>query len=241
MKRLLSTITLGVAAVLTGCASHPEQKPAYDYSAFRAAKPRSILVLPPLNHSNDVKGTNGMLAQSTRPLAEAGYYVLPVALTTETFRQNGMTVPEDIHAIAPRKLRDIFGADAVLKIEVTQYGSRYIVVDSITEVKAKAKLVSLVTGQQLWDGTVQVSDAAPANSQQGLLSALVGAAIKQISSTVKDDGFAMASNASHALLATHDNGGLLYGPYHPRYQSEITPAATPASAAASATTSKKAK
>ena len=36
---------LSIAAMLTGCAS---QK-SYDYSAIRESKPRSIVVLPPLN------------------------------------------------------------------------------------------------------------------------------------------------------------------------------------------------
>lgn len=40
-----------------------------------------------------------MKTQLTFPLAEAGYYVLPVALVDETLRQNGMTKPVDIHQI----------------------------------------------------------------------------------------------------------------------------------------------
>ncbi len=48
-------------ALLGGCA--PTK--SVDYSAFKQAKPRSILVLPPLNESPDVKATYSMLSQVT--------------------------------------------------------------------------------------------------------------------------------------------------------------------------------
>lgn len=83
-------------ALLGGCA--PTK--SVDYSAFKQAKPRSILVLPPLNESLDVKATYSMLSQVTFPLAEAGYYVVPVALADETFRQNGLTSAGDVHQVS---------------------------------------------------------------------------------------------------------------------------------------------
>ena len=67
-----------VAATLVGCASTPP-KP-YDYTAYRAANPQSILVLPPLNSSPDVKASNSVWAQAVFPLAESGYYVMPLSL-----------------------------------------------------------------------------------------------------------------------------------------------------------------
>src|SRR5471030_3532709 len=94
-------------AVLGGCVS-PK---TVDYSAYKQSRPKTILVLPPLNDSPDVKASYSMLSQVTFPLAEAGYYVLPIALVDETFRQNGLTTPADIHQAPADKLRNIFGAD----------------------------------------------------------------------------------------------------------------------------------
>ena len=62
--------------LLSGCAP----KKSYDYTAFRQSKPKSILVLLPKNESPDVKAGYGVLSQVTLPLAEAGYYVFPVAV-----------------------------------------------------------------------------------------------------------------------------------------------------------------
>ncbi|MGC8165122.1 GNA1162 family protein, partial [Salmonella enterica] len=83
------------------------QRPSYDYTAFKESKPTSILVLPPLNHSPDVKAGASLQSQITLPLAESGYYVLPVAVTNETFRQNGVTEAADIHALPIKKLHEI--------------------------------------------------------------------------------------------------------------------------------------
>lgn len=84
--KLLSV--LSIAALLSACAQ-PVKRP--DYAAFKQSRPRSILVLPPVNDTTDVGATYGMLSQMTLPLAEAGYYVVPVAVMDETFRQNGLT------------------------------------------------------------------------------------------------------------------------------------------------------
>ena len=167
MSRFLKLcIGLWVVAVVAGCA--PQK--TIDYSAFKQSRPSSIVVLPPLNESPDVKATYSMLSQITYPLAEAGYYVMPVALVDETFRHNGLTTPNDIHQVAPAKLREIFGADAALYISVIKYGTSYIVISSQTVVTATAKLVDLKTGTTLWTGTATASsDEGNNNSGGGLV------------------------------------------------------------------------
>ncbi|VEI44836.1 lipoprotein [Actinobacillus equuli] len=39
----------------------------------------------------DVKADTSVLARATYPLAELGYYVYPVSLVDEVFKQNGLT------------------------------------------------------------------------------------------------------------------------------------------------------
>ncbi len=151
-------------ALLGGCA--PTK--SVDYSAFKQAKPRSILVLPPLNESPDVKATYSMLSQVTFPLAEAGYYVVPVALADETFRQNGLTSAGDVHQVSPAKLREIYGADAALYVTVSDYGTRYMVISSATIVTASAKLVDLRSGTTLWTGSATASSEEGNGGNNGL-------------------------------------------------------------------------
>jgi hypothetical protein len=202
-----------VLVLVGGCAAHHN----IDYTAFRESKPRSILVLPPLNNSPDVRATYSFLSTVTRPLAEDGYYVFPVALVDQTFRENGLTTAGEIHQVPLDKLREIFGADATLYITVTQYGSVYRLIDSEVRVTAAAKLVDNRTGQLLWEGAATASDSESRNNSGGLIGALIYAFVKQVVSNIGDQGHPVARMTSYRLLSVRPNG-LLYGPRSPYYE-----------------------
>jgi len=207
--------TLVVVAALSACATPPA---AYDYTAFRQNRPVSMLVLPPVNETPEVTATYGVLSQVTLPLAEAGYYVVPVSLMDETFRQNGLNNPVEIHDVSPQKLREIFGADAAVYIKVTQYGTGYRVIASETRVTAQARIVDLRTGQLLWQGGATASSSEGRSSNQGGLAGLLAnALVTQIIETASDTSFKYAGVASQRLLS-HRNNGVLYGPRSPNYQ-----------------------
>ena len=213
-KILKSFVCLSVVILAAGCAAPVKQ---LDYTAYKQSRPKTILILPPLNESPDVKATYSMLSQMSYPLAEAGYYVLPVALVDETLKQNGMTTAADSHSIAPAKLQEIFGADAALYVTVSKYGSVYTVINSAVVVTANAKLMDLKSGALLWSGTASASSAEGSNSGGGLIGALVTAAVNQIVNNVTDRGFTIAGLTSQRLLSTHQPNGILYGPYSPKY------------------------
>lgn len=205
-----------LAALLTTACATPH--PAPDWPALRAAKPASILVLPPTNQSPDVIAPWAVLAQATVPLAESGYYVLPVTLVAETFKQNGLTQPAEMHAVALPKLRQIFGADAALYITVTRYGASYTVLDSAAVVSASAKLVDLRDGTVLWQGAASASNAEnQGQNQGGIVGLLVTAVVKQILNNVTDASWPVAGTMSRRLLSSGRPGGLLYGPRSPKY------------------------
>ena len=146
MKSSVLAVALS-ALVLAGCANHRPK--GYDYSALKQSDPRSILVVMPTSDSTDIRAESSVLAQATVPLAERGYYVFSVALVDEIFRQNGLTNGHDIQKAPIRKLREIFGADAVMYLHVEEYGASYQVVSSVTTVTVKGKLVDLKNSRTL--------------------------------------------------------------------------------------------
>ncbi|MFC3337582.1 DUF799 domain-containing protein [Paracandidimonas soli] len=215
MQRILSYIgSLTLLVWLTGCVTTDAN---LDYTAFRESKPASILVLPPLNSSIEVEATTAVLAQSTLPLAESGYYVVPVALMDETFRQNGLTEPEDIHQLPLNKLREIFGADSALYITVTEYGSQYAVLASTITVAADASLIDLRTGTTLWSGQKKVAQSSGGGS---LLGMLVQAVVDQVVNTLSDRSYQVAGVTTQMLLGAGQPGGILYGPRSPHYETQ---------------------
>jgi hypothetical protein len=205
-------------ALLSGCAHTPPEP--YDYSHFKASNPRSILVLPPVNKTPDVRASHSMLAQVTHPLAESGYYVLPVSLVNETLRENGVTEPAIAHGLPTAKLREIFGADAVLYMDITAYGTVYQVLNSHSTVTANARLVDLKTNRLLWEGRASASTAEQQNQQQGLLAMVINAAIQQIANTITEKSHEMAGITSQRLLRAGGPRDLLYGPRSPHHEQQ---------------------
>ncbi len=212
MSHYIVCLIIAMQGLLVGaCATLP------DYTNFRRHRPRSILVLPPLNESTAVEATYGYLSTVTLPLAEMGYYVFPVAVVDLFMKENGMPTAGEMHQAPLDKIREIIGADAVLYVIVEQYGSKYIVISSNTIVRVRAKLVDTRTGTLLWQGK--------ANAQQGsggsgsLLADAIAAVIHQAVSTATDKAHDV-SRTANVMLLTREKYGLLYGPYHPKYDAK---------------------
>lgn len=216
--RLAKFLLLGFLLLISACATQPVTQ--FDYTAFKASRPASILVLPPLNNSPEVEGGSAVMAQAIVPLSEAGYYVFPVTLVAETFKENGFTSAHDIHQINISKLQEIFSADAALYLTVQQYGSSYTVVDSKVTVEIEATLVDLKSGAVLWNGRSIANDAQNSSNQNGIIGMLVNAVVKQIVNSVSDTSFPVAGFASRRLLSGGMPNGVLYGPYSPKYQTD---------------------
>lgn len=195
--------------------------PAYDYTALRAAQPVSILVLPPTNLSPDVRASYALLAQMTYPLAEAGYYVVPVALMDAAFKENGVHNPAEAQSISAEKLHAIFGADAALYTEITEYGSSYQLIMSETAVAAHSRLVDLRSGMLLWEGNARASSAEQqSHNNGGLAGLLVQALVDQVVNNIMDQAYTYAGLTSQRLLSPRP-AGLLYGPRSPHYGKEV--------------------
>ncbi|PAW37464.1 hypothetical protein CIL06_17870 [Pantoea vagans] len=210
MKKWIALSGALMVLLLTGCA---QPKKPYDYTAFRASKPASILVLPAANTSPDINAAHSLNSLVTRPLAEAGYYVFPVAVVEETFQQNGLTSASDAQAVSAKRLNEIFHADSALYISISDYGSSYRVIDSVTTVTAKARLVDLRSGKEIWQGSATATDNEQGNNNNnGVIGILVSAAIKQISDNVTDKAHTVAGLTSNRLLSQNEQGGLLTGP-----------------------------
>ena len=216
--RILSALVLITS--LSACVSMP---PAHDYTAFKAANPASVIILPPLNNTPEVIAPYSVMTQLATPIAESGFYVFPVAMVNQTFNNNGLTQAADIQAVPTAKLKEIFGADTALYVTIDDYGTSYVVISSETRVTVTASLVDLETGNMLWTGAATASSAEQQNANSGgLVGMLVQAAVNQIFETVTDRGFDIAALTSARLLSAESYNGLLYGPRSPKYGQPVS-------------------
>jgi hypothetical protein len=215
MTGYLKFLALSATTVIfTGCAT---KQADVDYSAFRQYQPKSILVLPPLNNTSDLRATYSVMSSATLPLAEAGYYVFPVALVDQTFKENGLQNPGEMHQASPKKLNEIFGADAALYITITNYGATSALLGGDVVVTAQASLVDARTGTTLWEGKASASDAEGKQNQNGLVGLLIEGIINQIANSVSDPGYRIGRITNQRLLNAGPRG-LLPGPRSPKFE-----------------------
>ncbi len=195
---------------LISCATPPGN----DYSLFRARLPRSILVMPPLNESIDVNAPYIFLATITRPLANQGYYVFPVAMVDAFMKENGLASAYDMHNVSLNKIHEVFGADAVLYVTILDWGQKYLLLSSNTVVKSQARLVDVRSGQTLWSGEQYAVEGSGGGGN--LIAMAIVAVVTQIIDSLTDRTYELSRQANYSMIYDQDDGFLI-GPYHPGF------------------------
>jgi uncharacterized protein YdeI (YjbR/CyaY-like superfamily) len=121
-----------------------------DYSQLRQEDPHSILVIPATNKSVDVNAPDYFLATISQPLANRGYYVFPVNMVRSVMADDGLSDADMVHASDPRRLGQLFGADAIMYISIERWEAKYVVLSTKVTVELDYTLKSAKTGSVLW-------------------------------------------------------------------------------------------
>lgn len=194
--------------LLTGCIAQPVK---YDMSAFQAAAPRSILVVPTINKSLDVDAPNYVLSTLPVPLAEKGYYVFPVNTTKYVLEQEGMYEADRIHMQPPENLAKLFGADAVLYVTINRWDATYALIAATVTVDFDYRMVSK-DGTEIWKEhkTMQYS---PQNNNSGPpIAMLIGAIINAALTRAAPNYMPLTQQANQQVFVLGQNA-LPDGPY----------------------------
>jgi len=204
MKLILCLITL----VLAGCANAPVKK---DLSAFVAAAPRSILVVPIVNKSLDVDAPNYLLSTLSIPLAEKGFYVFPVNTVKFVLEQEGYYEGEQVHKQSPAELAKLFGADAVLYVTINRWDAQYALVTTTVTVEFDYRIASR-DGSEIWQ-TKQRMIYQPQNTNTGNpIANLVAAAVAAALTRAAPNYLPLAKKANYQALIIGPNA-IPNGPY----------------------------
>jgi hypothetical protein len=202
------TIAL-VSVCLAGCVGQPVKR--QDMSAFEAAAPRSILVVPVVNKSLDVDAPNYVLSTLPVPIAEKGYYVFPVNTTKYVLEQEGMYEAERIHNESPEALAKLFGADAILYVTINRWDATYAVIAATVTVDFDYKLVSK-DGTEIWKEH-RAMQYSPGNSSSGSpLAIVLGAIINSALTRAAPNYMPLARGANQQAFVVGPNA-IPDGPY----------------------------
>ena len=84
MRKIIIFIT--TALILTSCSMTNQVTRSSQYSMMYEEKPLTLLVMPPINNSSNVEAKELLYTSISKPLAEAGYYVISPMLAMEIGR-----------------------------------------------------------------------------------------------------------------------------------------------------------
>ena len=196
-----------MALLVTGCATPAKT----DLSAFQAAKPRSILVVPAVNKSLDVDAPNYLLTTLSVPLAEKGFYVFPVHTARTVLEQEGFYEGDAIHQQPPQALASLFGADAVLYVTINRWDAQYAVITTTVTVDFDYRMVAK-DGTEIWKAK-KVMQYSPQNQNTGHpLANLIAAAVTAAMTRADPNYMPLAVMANEQVFNT-DVTAIPAGPY----------------------------
>jgi len=204
MKKLWIVLA---ALLLSACVTTPPVK--RDLSAFQAAAPRSILVVPVINRSLDVDAPNYVLAALPVPIAERGYYVFPVNTTKYVLEQEGLYEGEKIRQESPQALAGLFGADAILYVTIIRWDAQYAVLAATVTVEFDYRLVSK-DGTEIWSEYRRMQYAPQNNnSGGGALGALISAVVSSAMTRAAPNYMPLTQQANQQAFAQLPDGPYL--------------------------------
>lgn len=205
MIKALTIGSFGIALlVLSGCAVNNKVAKGEVYPAMYREMPKTVLVLPAINHSTAADAPYLYSSTIAQPLANSGFYVLSTEVTQKFLDNEGLNTGDQLASVPPQKFGKIFGADAVLYVTIDKWDTNYYVLGGNVKVGISYKLRSTKTGEELWAYANElVMDTSGDSNGGGLLGALIATAIK----TSTQDYVPIARRVNYVALNTIPFGG----------------------------------
>lgn len=150
------------------------------YPRIYVIKPKSILVLPAINHTTSSIAPEIYAQTISKPLIEQGYYVFSPMLVDKFLKSENLYEPNIINNIPIQKLRDVFGCDAIMYIEINSWDTVSNLLTSTVSVEIVLRLVNAKDGDTLFTKYVK------ANITKGITPTSTFAMLTSILSTISN-------------------------------------------------------
>ena len=220
MRTFLRRICLFFLIVfLAACSSGNTKYEAW--KKYRDHMPKSIVVLPPVNDTNELEIADITMMQIPEHLAEAGYYVYSPLVVQDYFRSNGAPSAAEVDQIPYQKIHQVFGADAALHVHITDFTYRYFGISAGWHYDVTMTLIDLHSGEALWVGRGMADNNSSGGN--GLIGDAIGALAHMAGAAMSDKQKTMENLSGQALrnILRHKKYGVLIGPRRPNNDMDI--------------------
>lgn len=119
MKRLI--ILFVISITLSSCDVQKSVTRAIQYAKMYEEMPITLLIMPSINNTTNVEAKDLLYTSISKPLAEAGYYVISPLLAMDVLRAES-AYDAELFVNAPLKIfQQYFGADAIVFSEINSW------------------------------------------------------------------------------------------------------------------------
>lgn len=178
------------------------------YSKMYEEKPVTLLVMPPINNSTNVEAKEHLYTSISRPLVEAGYYVVSPLLAMDILKSESAYDAELFFDAPLTMFNDYFGADAVVFSIIDTWAKKGMGIQT----KIRYVIKSAYTNEILFDRSCDLYlDLSVDSESKGLLESLIDIAASAIS-TAATDHIVAARKANYFILRD-----IPRGKYSPEY------------------------
>lgn len=209
MKRILYFVVL--CCMATSCGMLNTVTRESQYAKMYEEKPITLLVMPPINNSANVEAKDLLYTSISRPLAEAGYYVISPLLAMDVLKSESAYDSEMFFDAPLTAFQNFFGADAVV----------FSVIDSWTkkglgiQTKIRYVIKSAYTNEILFDRSCDLYlDLSVNSGTGGALGVLIDLAASAIN-TAATDHIIAARKANYFIVRD-----IPRGKYSPQYMQD---------------------
>ena len=153
------------------------------YAKMYEEKPITLLVMPPINNSTNVEAKDLLYTSISRPLVEAGYYVISPLLAMDVLKAESAYDSELFFDAPLTPFQNYFGADAVVFSVIDKWAKK----GTGIETKIRYVIKSAHTNEILFDRSCDLYlDLSVESDSKGWLGALVDLAASAINTAVTD-------------------------------------------------------
>ena len=193
--------------LLTSCGMMNSVTRQTQYAKMYEENPVTLLVMPPINNSANVEAKDLLYTSISRPLAEAGYYVISPLLAMDVLKAESAYDSENFFDAPLTAFYNYFGADAVVFTIIDNWAKKGLGIQT----KIRYVIKSAYTNEILFDRScdLYLDLSVNSTSSYGLLGALVDLAASAINTAVTNHIVA-ARKANYFIL-----GDIPRGQYNP--------------------------
>lgn len=209
MKRILYFAIL--CCMATSCGMLNTVTRESQYAKMYEEKPITLLVMPPINNSANVEAKDLLYTSISRPLVEAGYYVISPLLAMDVLKAENAYDAEMFFDSSLSTFQNYFGVDAVVFSVIDTWTKKGLGI----ETKIRYVIKSAHTNETLFDRSCDLYlDLSVNSGSNGLLGALVDLAASAIN-TAATDHIIAARKANYYILRD-----IPRGKYSPEYMQD---------------------